>query len=81
VTERPQNVRPARSAERTHNSHRYQQAGAEGGQTATAIRAYRGSHRAERMHRADDRTGAHHRSTRVGRHHAEPLPQDHQNRW
>jgi hypothetical protein len=78
VTERPQNVRPARSAERTHNSHRYQQAG-EGGQTATAARAYRGSHRAERMHGVDDRTGAHHRSSRVGRHHAEP--QDHQNRW
>jgi hypothetical protein len=73
VTERPQNVRPARSAERTHNSHRYQSA--EGGQTATAVRAYRGSHRAERMHRADDRT------SRVGRHHVDSLPQDHQNRW
>jgi len=81
VTERPQNVRPARSAERTHNSHRYQPAGPEGGQTATAVRAYRGSHRAERMHRVDDRTGAFHRGSRMGRHHADPQPQDHRNHW
>lgn len=87
VTERPQNVRPARTADRTHNSHRYQPHAAdrgEGTQTTTATRAYRGSHRAERMHRSDDRTGAHHRSSRMGRHHAELQQdnQDHQqNRW
>jgi len=87
VTERPQNVRPARPADRTHNSNRYQPSAAdrgEGTQTTTATRAYRGSHRAERMHRVDDHTGAHHRSSRMGRHHAEPRQdsQDHQqNRW
>ncbi|MEU8608036.1 hypothetical protein AB0C29_08535 [Actinoplanes sp. NPDC048791] len=88
MTERPQNVRPARSADRTHNSHRYQPSAAdrgEGGtQTTTATRAYRGSHRSERMHRVDDRTGAHHRSSRMGRHHLEQQQenQDHQqNGW
>jgi hypothetical protein len=87
VTERPHNVRPARPADRTHNSNRYQPSAAdrgEGTQTTTATRAYRGSHRAERMHRADDHTGAHHRSSRMGRHHAAPRQdsQDHQqNRW
>lgn len=87
MTERPQNVRPARTADRTHNSNRYQPWAAdrgEGTQTTTATRAYRGSHRAERMHRNDDHTGAQHRSSRMGRHHAEPRHdhQDHQqNRW
>ncbi|WP_158647396.1 hypothetical protein [Actinoplanes sp. ATCC 53533] len=87
MTERPHNVRPARPADRTHNSNRYQPSAAdrgEGTQTTTATRAYRGSHRAERMHRVDDHTGAHHRSSRMGRHHAEPRQesQDHQqNRW
>jgi hypothetical protein len=87
VTERPQNVRPARTADRTHNSHRYQPSAADRGestQTTTATRAYLGSHRAERMHRPDDRTGAHHRSSRMGRHHVEQQQdnQDHQqNRW
>ena len=78
MTERPPNVRPSRATDRTHNSNRYQPA--EGSQT-TATRAYRGSHRAERMHRAD---GAHHRSSRMGRHHAEARQahEDHQqNRW
>ncbi len=87
VTERPQNVRPTRSADRTHNSNRYQPPAADRGdgtQTTTATRAYRGSHRAERMHRVNDHTGAHHRSSRMGRHHTEQVqdPQDHQqNRW
>lgn len=87
VTERPHNVRPARPADRTHNSNRYQTSAAdrgEGTQTTTATRAYRGSHRAERMHRVDDHTGAHHRSSRMGRHHAEPRqvsPDHQQNRW
>jgi hypothetical protein len=87
VTERPQNIRFARTADRTHNSNRNQPSTGdrgEGTQTTTATRAYRGSHRAERMHRADDRTGAHHRSSRMGRHHSE-LRQEHQdhqqNRW
>ena len=72
MTERPQNVRPSRTADRAHNSNRHQPFRAEPGtQTTIAIRAYRGSHRAERMHRADDSTAARHRSSRVGRHHAE----------
>jgi hypothetical protein len=87
VTERPQNVRPARTADRTHNSNRNQPFvtdRGEGTQTTTATRAYRGSHRAERMHRADDHAGAQHRSSRVGRHHTDHPrdTQDHQqNRW
>jgi hypothetical protein len=87
VTERPQNVRPSRTTDRTHNSNRYQSLTGdrgEGTQTTTATRAYRGSHRAERMHRADDHTGAHHRSSRMGRHHVDQQrdAQDHQqNRW
>ena len=87
MTERPQNVRPSRTADRTHNSNRYQPYAADRGevtQTTTATRAYRGSHRAERMHRAGDPAGAHQRSSRMGRHHLEPQqdPQDHQqNRW
>jgi hypothetical protein len=86
VTERPQNLRPARNADRTHNSHRYQPIvvdRGEGTQTTTAIRAYRGSHRAERMHRTDDHVGAGHRSSRMGRHHTEQRDRapDRQNRW
>ena len=86
MTERPQNVRLARSADRTHNSHRYQPSDADRGhgtQTTTATRAYRGSHRAERAHPVDDRTGALRRSSRMGRHHAwRQDHQDHQqNRW
>lgn len=85
MTERPQNVRPARNADRTHNSHRYQPFGTdrgEGVQTTTAVRAYRGSHRADRMHRPDDHGGAVHRRSRVGRHHLDQAGiQDHQRRW
>jgi hypothetical protein len=87
VTERPQNVRPAPSADRTHNSHRYKPSPrdrSEGGQqTTTATRAYRGSHRAERMHRPDDHDGARHRSSRMGHHHLEQQsdPDRQQNRW
>lgn len=86
MTERPQNIRFARTTDRTHNSNRYQPSAGDRGdgtQTTTATRAYRGSHRAERMHRSDDRTGAYHRSSRMGRHHLDRRQeQDHQqNRW
>ncbi|MFI7545620.1 hypothetical protein [Actinoplanes sp. NPDC049599] len=87
VTERPQNVRPARTADRTHNSNRHQSLTtdrSDGTQTTTATRAHRGSHRAERMHRTDDHIGARHRSSRMGRHHLDQRRdhQDHQqNRW
>ncbi len=51
LTERPQNVRPGQVLERTHNSRRHH---AEHPEVPAQSRAYRGSHRAERMHRADD---------------------------
>jgi hypothetical protein len=79
VTERPQNLRTARSTERTHNSHRHAAAHADAGQPAGL--SYHGSHRAERMHRAEDScTAAHQRMSRVGRHHADRY-QHHTDRW
>jgi hypothetical protein len=51
LIERPQNVRPGQVLERTHNSRRHH---AEHPEVPAQSRAYRGSHRAERMHRADD---------------------------
>lgn len=81
VTERPHNARPARSGDRTHNSHRHQPNGPDRGDgTQTTTRAYRGSHRAEHLHRPDERTGTHQRSSRMGRHHADQR-KDHQNHW
>jgi hypothetical protein len=72
LTERPHNVRSAGTLERTHNSRRHQ-AETRGEETQVASRSYRGSHRAEHLHRADDgRSAAHDRSSRVGRHHADP---------
>ena len=70
MTERPQNVRPARSTERTHNSRRHtSESHWDDGQSPS--RAYRGSHRAQSMHRADDgQAAANDRSSRMGRHHA-----------
>ncbi|MFI7596339.1 hypothetical protein [Actinoplanes sp. NPDC049681] len=71
MAERPQNVKSAADADRTHNSHRHHR-------TADA-RAYRGSHRAESMHRTGGSyNAALQRSSRPGRHHADP---DHTNRW
>jgi hypothetical protein len=48
---RPHNVRPGQVLERTHNSRRHH---AEHTEVPTQSRAYRGSHRAERMHRAEE---------------------------
>lgn len=77
MAERPQNLRPARLAERTHNSHRTQYSDARADSPQTASHSYRGSHRAERMHRADDQ-----RSSRVGRHHHDPdQRRDHSGKW
>jgi hypothetical protein len=81
VTERPHNVRSARTLERTHNSRRHQAESTWDDTQSIASRGYRGSHRAERMHRADDvYNAAFDRSSRVGRHHADRHP-DHSNRW
>jgi hypothetical protein len=70
MTERPHNLRPSRSAERTHNSRRHHQTGSPSEELHGAARSYRGAHRTDHEHRADD-SWAHHRSSRVGRHHAE----------
>ena len=85
MTERPQNARPSRAADRTHNGNRFQPPVPDPGvgtRTTIVIRAYRGSHRAERMPRTDDRTAAQHRS-RMGRHHAEQRDYEtrRRNRW
>jgi hypothetical protein len=81
MIERAPNVRPTRSPERTHNSRRYHADNTRWDEIPAQSRAYRGSHRADHLHRADeDHTGARDRSSRVGRHHADHQ-QDHTNRW
>jgi hypothetical protein len=81
VTERPQNVRPARVLERSHTSGGYNsrrpipearnpESRVDDNQIAN--RSYRGSHRAAGQHHADRPTPAEQRSSRVGRHHADP---------
>ncbi|GGQ46470.1 hypothetical protein [Couchioplanes azureus] len=79
MSERPQNLRTDRAPGRTHNGHRHQFVAEQADGTQFAARSYRGSHRAERMHRAEDnRTAALNRISRMGRHHADP---DRTNRW
>jgi hypothetical protein len=69
MTERPQNIRPARTTDRTQNSRRTSEARWDEPQSSS--RSYHGSHRAPSMHRAaDGQSAAHDRSSRVGRHHA-----------
>ena len=81
VTERPQNVRPARVLERNHSNGghnsrrtipeaRNPESRADDNQIAG--RSYHGSHRAAGQHHADRPTPAEQRSSRVGRHHADP---------
>jgi alpha-D-ribose 1-methylphosphonate 5-triphosphate synthase subunit PhnI len=80
VIERPQNLRTSATAERTHNSRRHN-AEPRWDTAEPAGRAYRGSHRAEHLHRADEGLlSAYDRSSRVGRHHAHPA-EGHSNRW
>ena len=68
-------------AERTHNSRRHRAETRPDESSTAASRAYQGSHRAERMHRADDDlNGALQRSSRVGRHHADRSETDRSNR-
>ncbi len=68
MAEHPQNIRPARTAERRHNSRRHDaESRPEDGQSAN--RSYRGSHHAERHHRAAEDSRANHRSS--DRHHNE----------
>ena len=82
VAERPQNIRPSRILERSYspsgiNTRRLiPEARTEENQVD---RPYHGSHRAGSQHHADD-TPAQRRSSRVGRHHAEPTD-DLSGRW
>ncbi|WP_203818229.1 hypothetical protein [Paractinoplanes ferrugineus] len=82
MTERPRNVRPASILERSyaypsapagHNRRHLPEAWGEENQSA-----YRGAHRASQHH--VDGTAAQRRSSRVGRHHAEPSD-DLSGRW
>ena len=74
MLERPQNLRPARSADHTDNSHSSQYGLPQADGPQTRARAYRGSHRAERLRRPADL-----RSSRVGGHHDQP--QDSSRHW
>ncbi|WP_433372810.1 hypothetical protein ACQPZX_00540 [Actinoplanes sp. CA-142083] len=82
VAERPQNIRASRILERSYPAgslntrHLIPEARTEENQID---RPYRGSHRAGSLHHADD-TPAQRRSSRVGRHHAEPT-EDVTGRW
>jgi hypothetical protein len=84
VTERPQNVRPASILERDHptggNNSRRHIPESRTDDNQSANHPYRGSHRAGSLHHADDQTPAQRRSSRVGRHHAEPS-EDLSGRW
>jgi hypothetical protein len=80
VAESPQNVRSARILERSyfpggHNSRRL----IPEARSQDSNRPYHGSHRADGPHHADE-TAAQQRSSRVGRHHAEPTD-DLSGRW
>ena len=82
MAERPQNIRASRILERSYapgtlNARRLiPEARTEENQID---RPYRGSHRAGSLHHAED-TAAQQRSSRVGRHHAEPT-EDITGRW
>lgn len=89
MTERPQNVRPARTLERPGNNgsgHHARRAIPEARNPEArednqiANRSYHGSHRAAGQHHADHQTPAQQRSSRVGRHHADPHD-DYLSRW
>jgi hypothetical protein len=91
VTERPQNLRPTRMTERTHNSgHHHDEsrrdedrgASRSYGVSSSTGSSYRGSHRAEHMARTED-TGsiALQRSSRVGHHHGDQHPGQSSRRW
>ena len=74
MTERPHNIRAASILERSYgggyNSRRLT-ADVRNDDHRIANRAYRGAHRADSVHRADDHSAAQQRHSRVGRHHAE----------
>ncbi|MEU4692136.1 hypothetical protein [Actinoplanes sp. NPDC023714] len=86
VAERPYNIRPARILEQSYpeqglNMHRLLTQPRSEEERMLINRPYRGQHRADQLDQADERTtAAWQRSTRVGRHHAEPIDDHHTNR-
>ena len=79
MTERSHNIRAATILRLSHNNRRFIPE-ARGEDNKLANRSYRGSHRGGGLHHADDQTQAERRSSRVGRHHAEPT-EDSTGRW
>ncbi|WP_433792892.1 hypothetical protein [Actinoplanes sp. CA-252034] len=82
MAERPYNIRPSRTLEQGHNDGnlnvvRRLLADASSEESRRANRPYRGMHRAEHTNYPDERAASYDRSTRVGRHHADPNPDAH----
>ena len=81
MAERPQNIRAATILALSYgHDNRRLIPSARGEENHSASRSYRGSHRAGSLHHADDQSAAQQRSSRVGRHHADPTD-DVSNRW
>ncbi|WP_229075475.1 hypothetical protein [Actinoplanes sp. DH11] len=84
MAERPYNIRPARILEQSYadggiNVHRLLTQ-PRSDEDRMMNRPYRGQHRAEHTQQSDELNAAWQRSTRVGRHHAEPVDDHHVNR-
>jgi hypothetical protein len=82
VAERPYNIRPSRIREQSHsdgnlNVVRRLLTESSSEENRRANRPYRGTHRAEHTNYPEERSASYDRSTRVGRHHAEPNPDAH----
>jgi hypothetical protein len=77
VTERPYNIRPARILEQSYPGaggnvrHSLSQSRPEDFRGSN--RPYRGQHRAEHTNHSGEHAAAWQRSSRVGRHHADPM--------
>jgi hypothetical protein len=82
VAERPHNARPSRILEQSHtdgnlNVVRRLLTESNSEENRRANRPYRGMHRAEHTNYPEERNASYDRSTRVGRHHADPNPDAH----
>ncbi|MEU8658169.1 hypothetical protein [Actinoplanes philippinensis] len=82
MAERPYNIRPSRIIEQSHtdgnlNMVRRLLTDANSEESRLSNRPYRGMHRAEHTNYPDEGAASYDRSTRVGRHHAEPNPDAH----
>jgi hypothetical protein len=82
VAERPHNIRPSRTLEQGHydgnlNVVRRLLTESNSEENRRANRPYRGMHRAEHTNYPEERNPSYDRSTRVGRHHADPNPDAH----